>query len=1391
VEGDPGHFSARVYQTPRYVDISKCTSCADCEAVCPVELQNDYEEGLTTRKAIFKKYTQAIPGTYAIQKTSPAPCKLACPAGLNVQGYVQMVKMGNYKRALEIIMEDLPFPGILGRVCTHGCEDACRRCEVDQPVAIRDLKRLAADQYDPREIQLSSKPKRDEKVAIIGSGPAGLSTGYFLARKGIGSTVFEALPEPGGMLRVGIPEHRLPREVLEKEIEVVTNLGVEIKTNTPFGPNLTIDQLFQQGFKAVYLAIGAHKGIELGVPGENLKGVRQGVAFLKDVALKGTTEIGKKVAIIGGGNVAIDVARSAIRLGAEEVSVIYRRSRDEMPAFKEEIQATLDEGVNIVYLSAPQEILSDDGEVAGVRCIRMELGKTDSSGRRSPIPIPGSEFDLEVDQVISAIGQQPDLSSLTDITGLEFSRWGTIEVNSVSYATDIEGVFAGGDAQAGPWTVIGAVATGKEAAESIERYFDGVDMSAGREIAPIEDVEYRPVDEVEPGVDRVKMPELPAAQRAGNFNQVELGYTEEEGQSEASRCINCSYCSDCGLCVEACLPGAVNHMELPVERDLDVGAVILTSGTDVFDPAKLEQFYLYKHNPNVMTSIEFERILSATGPTNGHLVRRSDDKEPKKIAWLQCVGSRDVNQCDNGYCSSVCCMYAIKEAVIAKEHAPSDLDCAIFNMDIRTFGKDYERYYERSKELGVRFVQARVHTIEDDSNTGNLLLRYATVDGEVLTEEYDMVVLSVGMEPARSAVEMAKEIGIELNQYNFVQSEEVAPVASSKPGIYVAGVFQGPKDIPHSIMEASAAACAAGLDLSSARGSLVKERVFPEEKDITGEEPRIGVFVCNCGTNIGGIANVPEIVDYVKGLPNVVHAEHNMFSCSQDTQEKMVNVIKENNLNRVVVAACSPITHEPLFQETLKDAGLNPFLFDMANIRNQCTWVHSDEKEKATEKSKDLVRMSIARSRYLEPLEYLTVGVNNPALVIGGGISGMTAALGFADQGFPTTLIEKTDELGGSAARQLKKTWKGSDITAYIQGQINKVENHQNITVLKNTEVVDSSGFVGNFETELKVGDLSQTIKHGATVVATGGRATDTDEYLYGQNPRVTQWHDIEENLDKFDDINTVVFINCVGSRDESHPYCSKLCCTASIQEALQVKERFPDARIFVLHRGIRTYGEREDLYREAREKGIIFIKYTPETKPTITEVNGKPEVLVFDAILGRYIQIEADLVNLATAIEPEENNAVTSAFKLPVNEDGFIMEAHVKLRPVDCSTDGVYICGMVHYPKPFEESITQAQAAVSRAVNVLCRQQVNVEPIVSTIDQDLCIGCGLCIKTCSFSAIEAETIEGLGVRAKNISALCKGCGVCAVACPQQAIYMNHFNNDQINAAIKAGKSIA
>ena len=840
----------------------------------------------------------------------------------------------------------------------------------------------------------------------------------------------------------------------------------------------------------------------------------------------------------------------------------------------------------------------------------------------------------------------------------------------------------------------------------------------------------------------------------------------------------------CKACEKFCPTEAIKFDDKEASVTLNVGSVIVTSGFKPFDPSNFDN-YQYATFPNVITSLEFERILAAGGPTTGHVLRPSDNQEPAKIAWLQCIGSRDLNRCDNEYCSSVCCMYAIKEAIIAKEHIGNNFEPAIFFIDVRTHGKDFEKYYERAKAEGVRCIRSRVHTITEADETGTLALSYVSESGEMIDENFDMAVLSVGMEPSDSAVDLAEKMGVEINGYNFIQTSDTTPVATSRPGIYVAGAIQGVKDIPESVMQASAAACRAGVNLASARGTLINEKEFPSESDVADQAPRIGVFVCNCGVNIGGIADVPAIAEYAKSLPDVAYVEENLFSCSQDTQDKMVEVIKEQKLNRIVVAACTPRTHEPLFQETLRNASLNSYLFDMANIRNQCTWVHSDDKETATEKSKDLVRMAVNRASLLEPIPDISVEIEKSALVIGGGVAGMTAALSLADQGFPATIVEKSSDLGG-AAKDLKTTWKGQDVKGYLSGLIDQVKQHSDIDVLTDAQVVDASGFVGNFETQVSNGDDTRTVKHGVTIVATGGTAADTDEYLYNQNPRVMRWHDLEHEPEKLKDAGSVVFIQCVGSRDDNRPYCSRICCTSSILQAISIKEEDPETDVFILYRDIRTYGEREALYKKAREKGVIFVRYSLDSRPKVVEVDDGLEVDVFDPILQRNLKIKADYVNLATAIDPADNASISEYYKIPLNAENFFMEAHAKLRPVDFATDGIFLCGLAHYPKAIDESIAQAMAAAGRATTILAKDSVQISPLVSQIDAEKCIGCGLCDEVCAFNAIELEEIEGKGYRAKNIPASCKGCGLCAASCPQQAIDMLHFRDAQIIASICA-----
>ena len=840
----------------------------------------------------------------------------------------------------------------------------------------------------------------------------------------------------------------------------------------------------------------------------------------------------------------------------------------------------------------------------------------------------------------------------------------------------------------------------------------------------------------------------------------------------------------CKACEKFCPTDAIVFDDKEEDISLNVGSVVVTSGLKPFDPAGLDN-YQHAAFPNVLTSLEFERILSAGGPTTGHVARPSDGAEPKKIAWLQCVGSRDLNRCDNEYCSSVCCMYAIKEAIIAKEHVGPEFEPTIFYMDMRTHGKDFERYYNRAQDEGVRFVRSRLHTILQKDQSGTLEVQYVTDEGTNVVEDFDMVILSVGMEPSATAAELAETLGIELNDYRFVKTEDIAPVTTSRPGVYVAGVIQGCKDIPQSVMEASSAACQAGISLSSARGSAVVEPESIAETDVSQDEPRIGVFVCNCGVNIGGFADVPDIAEYARSLPHVAYVEENLFTCAQDTQDKMVDLIKGHNLNRIVVAACTPRTHEPLFQETVRNAGLNSYLFEMANIRNQCTWVHSNNKDIATAKSKDLVRMAISRAALLEPIPDLAVDVKKSALIIGGGAAGMNAALSLADQGFPTVLVEKSDALGGSA-KDVHKTARGQDLQAFLKDMIKRVESHPEIEVMLKSEVVEASGFVGNFEAGISTNGQTRTIEHGATIIATGGSASETEEYLYGTSDRVFRWHDLENNPDKIKKAQAVAFIQCVGSRDDNRPYCSRSCCTASVMQAIAIKEAHPDTDVYVLYRDMRTFGEREILYKKARQLGVIFIRYSLDRKPTVVETQDGLDITVFDPILQQDLVLPVALLNLQTAIVPTDNTAISEMYKIPMNEDSFFMEAHAKLRPVEFATDGVFLCGIAHYPKSLDESLAQSMAAASRAATVLAKASIQIAPTVSQIDQEMCIGCGLCEEVCPFGAIAMDEVEGKGYRARNIPASCKGCGMCASSCPQKAIDMLHFRDEQIAASVSA-----
>jgi heterodisulfide reductase subunit A len=843
----------------------------------------------------------------------------------------------------------------------------------------------------------------------------------------------------------------------------------------------------------------------------------------------------------------------------------------------------------------------------------------------------------------------------------------------------------------------------------------------------------------------------------------------------------------CRACQSICQAGAIDYEQQEETVELDVGAVVIAPGFELCDH-KLRAEYGFGQYPNVISSLQFERVLSASGPYQGHVQRPSDGKEPKRIASIQCVGSREE---EANYCSSVCCMYAVKHALMAKEHLPG-IEYTVFFMDLRAFGKGFDAYYQRAQDEGVRFVRARPATVEEVGEEHNLRIKYLNERGEFKDEQFDLVVLSTGMRPASRAAELARRLGLEQGEDGYCLTEALKPLETCRPGIFVCGTFTEPKDIPETVMQASGAAARVKALLAEARGTLVEPKKYPPEKDVSGQEARIGVFVCHCGRNIGGVVNVPEVVAYARSLPNVVYAEENLYTCSTDSQARIRKAIEENGLNRIVVASCTPRTHEPLFRDTLREAGLNPYLFEMANIRDQCSWVHMHEPQKATAKARALVRMSVAKARLIESLAERTLPLNHDALVLGGGVAGMTAALALADQGFGVHLVEREPELGGHA-RHVRYLFNGHDPQEFVARLVQSTLAHPRITTHLGRKVAGVEGFVGNFKTRIAGNGEGEgtEIEHGAVIVATGAEIHKTTEYLYGQNDRVLSQVEFEQKLSAAEvEADTVVMIQCVGSRDAERPYCSRLCCSHAIRNALKLKTLRPQAAVFVLYRDVRTYGFSEKQYRLAREQGVRFIRYEPEAKPVVSATENGLRVEARDLILDRKLAIDCDLLVLSTAVVArEEGQELAQMLKVPLNQDRFFLEAHLKLRPVDFATDGVFLCGLAHSPKNLQETISQATAAASRATNLLAKDSLIPESAISQVVDENCDGCAYCIDPCPYHALTLIEYMRGGAIKKTVEAneaLCKGCGVCQATCPKNGIYVKHYRLDQIAAVVEA-----
>jgi heterodisulfide reductase subunit A-like polyferredoxin len=1239
VSGQAGNFTVKIRQQPRYIDIKKCDACGDCAAVCPVSLPDEFNGGGAMRKAAFQLYPQAIPSAYAISKADgQTPCAARCPAGVNVQGAISLIAAGKLTEACELIRRRCPFPASCGRVCGHPCQSACNRKSIDEAVAFGNLERFIGDYIlDHPDLSPSYAPDSslsDHKVAVIGGGPAGLTAAADLALIGYSVTLFEAKPQLGGMLRYGIPPFRLPKDILEKEIKTIVDLGVEVRTDSPIAVPKDLlksnvpsngNPAPAEGFHALFVATGAWQGQKLGIPGEDAQGVWDALDFLCKVNSGGDIKIGADVLVIGHSDMAIDAARCALRQpGVKSVHLSCIENRADMPAQPDLVSLAFDEGVVFHFGIGPTRIETQGDKVASVafRACTSVFDNYRGYKRYNPLFDDAQVSTIKTDAVIVANGRAVDAAG----SKMKVRPGGRVLADADTLATGIKGIYAGGDAVLGPASVVDAIAQGHKAAEAIDAYLReaaSIRITNGARISSNDPVDSKPLKYApSPRPDAlrresVRMPQREATAQLRSqlrtqlrdMREINLGYGREQALIEAQRCLSCGLCSGCMQCVKACSAEAILHDQRPVEMDIEVGSIILAPDMDVF----------------------------------------------------------------------------------------------------------------RTSALG------------------------------------------------------------------FDRTQRSLPLAGARQGIFVAGAVQEPKDIPESVAQGSAAAACAMEQLSVVRGTMIERQEYPWERDIADEPPRIGVFVCRCGRNISSVVDVEAVAKKAAALPGVHYAEACTYACSDAHQQHIRELIRERRLNRLVVASCSSRTHEALFQETLRESGLNKFLFAMTNIRDECSWVHKDDPAAATAKATGLVSMAVARARCLKQLPLYELPVTPTALILGGGLAGMTAAQVIAGQGFRVHLVEAASFLGG-LLWNIRANLEDDDVRTYLQQLINKTKSNPNITVCLNSELIRISGQVGNFTSVLNIAGKETPVTHGVVIVATGGQERQTEKFLHGRNPRVITQSRLEAMLaDKslFSDLGnkqnpSLVMIQCVESRDENNQYCSRVCCAEAIKNALKIKRRWPLSNIALINRDIQIDGFREAFYQKALEEGIQFVRRAEHREPEVVEENGRLAIAVRDSF-GRDLIFNPDVLVLSTGISPAmDNQNLSRMLRSTLTADGFFSVAHPKLRPVDLAHEGEFICGLARSPSFMDETIAHAQAAAGRASTILSKAQLEIIGQIAFVHPSECVACATCIKVCPYGA---PTINELR-KSEIQTAKCMGCGSCVAACPSRAIMLQYQEGETMMAML-------